>query len=62
MKNKVNVIEFDCDDAANKPKCRQEKVTGYPTLIFYNGGERAVYNGGRSLKEMEAYASKAAVA
>lgn len=62
LKGKANVVEFDCDDAKNKPRCRQEKITGYPTLVFYSAGESAVYHGGRSLKAMEAYASKAALA
>lgn len=62
LRNRVNVVEFNCDASDNKAKCRKEGITGYPTLIFYQGGEKAEYNGGRSLSQMEAFANKAALA
>ena len=62
LKGRVNVVEFNCDASENKAKCRQEGITGYPTLVFYQGGEKAEYNGGRALSQMEAFANKAALA
>lgn len=62
LKGKVNVIEFNCDLPENKPKCRKEGISGYPTLVFYNAGERAEYQGSRGLSQLEAFASKAALA
>lgn len=62
LQNRVNVVEFNCDASENKVKCRQEGITGYPTLVFYQGGEKAEYSGGRSLAQMEAFANKAALA
>lgn len=62
LRGRVDVVEFNCDASENKLKCRQEGITGYPTLVFYQGGERAEYSGGRGLPQMEAFANKAALA
>lgn len=61
LRNRVNVVEFNCDASENKAKCRAEGIAGYPTLIFYQGGEKAEYRGGRSLAQMEQFANKAAL-
>lgn len=61
LRNKVNVVEFNCDASENKAKCRSEGIAGYPTLIFYQGGEKAEYRGGRTLAQMEEFANKAAL-
>lgn len=62
LKHRVNVVEFNCDASYNKAMCRKQGITGYPTLIFHQGGEKAEYNGGRSLSQLEAFANKAAMA
>lgn len=59
LRNRVNVVEFNCDASENKAKCRAEGITGYPTLVFYQGGEKAEYRGARGLSQMEDFANKA---
>lgn len=59
LRDKVNVVEFNCDDGANKPRCRSAGIKGYPTLMFYNGAESVEYPGSRALPDMEAFAIKA---
>lgn len=62
LKNKVNIVEVNCDVTDNKPKCREQGIQGYPTLLFYQGGERVEYRGERSLAALESFATKAALA
>jgi len=60
LKNKVNVVEFNCDLKANKERCGAEGIKGYPTLIFYNEGEKREYSGGRDLHTLATYAARTA--
>lgn len=60
-KGKVNIVEVNCEVGDNKAKCREAGVKGYPTLIFYNQGEKADYRGARKLEDLKTYAEKAAL-
>jgi protein disulfide-isomerase len=57
MKGKLNVGEVNCD--VEKKLCKDAKVRGYPTLLFFRGGERIEYNGMRGLGDLLDYAEKA---
>lgn len=57
MKGKLNVGEVNCD--AEKRLCKDAHVKGYPTLLFFRGGERIEYNGMRGLGDFIDYANKA---
>ncbi|KDQ14118.1 hypothetical protein BOTBODRAFT_32911, partial [Botryobasidium botryosum FD-172 SS1] len=56
MKNIANIAEVNCDD--NRSLCLQQGVEGYPTLLFYHGGQKSEYNGGRALEAMERFVTK----
>jgi protein disulfide-isomerase len=58
MKGKLNVGEVNCDE--QKPLCKDAGVRGYPTLLFFRGGERIEYHGMRGLGDLIDYANKAA--
>jgi protein disulfide-isomerase len=57
MRGKLNVGEVNCD--VEKRLCKDAKVRGYPTLLFFRGGERVEYNGLRGLGDLLDYAEKA---
>ncbi|PSN69228.1 thioredoxin-like protein [Corynespora cassiicola Philippines] len=57
MKGKLNVAEVNCD--VEKRLCKDAHVRGYPTLLFFRGGERIEYNGLRGLGDLIDYANKA---
>ncbi|KAF1960802.1 thioredoxin-like protein [Byssothecium circinans] len=57
MKGKLNVGEVNCD--AEKKLCKEAGVKGYPTLLFFRGGERIEYNGMRGLGDLIDYAKNA---
>jgi protein disulfide-isomerase len=57
MKGKLNIGEVNCD--VEKKLCKDAKVRGYPTLLFFRGGERIEYNGMRGLGDLLDYAEKA---
>ncbi|KAJ4291779.1 hypothetical protein N0V90_009674 [Kalmusia sp. IMI 367209] len=57
MQGKLNVGEVDCD--ANRKLCKDAGVKGYPTILFFRGGERTEYNGMRGLGDFIDYANKA---
>jgi protein disulfide-isomerase len=57
MKGKLNVGEVDCD--VEKRLCKDAKVRGYPTMLFFRGGERIEYEGLRGLGDLLDYANKA---
>jgi protein disulfide-isomerase len=57
MQGKINVGEVNCD--AEKRLCKDAKVRGYPTLLFFRGGERVEYNGLRGVGDLIDYANKA---
>lgn len=57
MKGKLNIGEVDCD--VEKRLCKDAKVRGYPTMLFFRGGERIEYEGLRGLGDLLDYANKA---
>jgi protein disulfide-isomerase len=56
MEGKVNIGEVNCD--VEKRLCRDVKVKGYPTILFFRGGERIEYDGLRGLGDLIHYAQK----
>jgi thiol-disulfide isomerase/thioredoxin len=57
MQNKLTVAEVDCE--AHKALCKNQNIEGFPTLVFYAGGSRSDYNGGRKLEQLQKFAEKA---
>ncbi|KAF1995411.1 thioredoxin-like protein [Amniculicola lignicola CBS 123094] len=57
MGGKLNVGEVNCDE--QKRLCKDAHVKGYPTLLFFRGGERVEYNGLRGLGDLLDFAEKA---
>lgn len=60
MRDKLNVGEVNCD--IEKRLCKDVRVQGYPTLLFFRGGERIEYDGLRGLGDLISFANKAVVA
>ncbi|KAK3948686.1 hypothetical protein QBC32DRAFT_350946 [Pseudoneurospora amorphoporcata] len=57
MKGRLNIGEVNCEQ--EQRLCKDVRVTGYPTIQFFRGGERAEYTGLRGLGDFLAYAEKA---
>lgn len=57
MKGKLNIAEVNCE-VENK-LCKDIKLRGYPTLLFFKGGERVEYDGLRGLGDLVSFAQKA---
>ena len=57
MKEQLNVGEVNCDK--EKRLCKDVKVRGYPTILFFRGGERIEYDGLRGLGDLISFANKA---
>ncbi|KAG9841779.1 thioredoxin-like protein, partial [Aureobasidium melanogenum] len=57
MKNKLNIGEVNCE--VERRLCKDVNVKGYPTLIYFQGGERIEYEGLRGLGDLISYANKA---
>jgi protein disulfide-isomerase len=57
MEGVLNIGEVNCD--VEKRLCKDAHVKGYPTLLFFRGGERVEYNGLRGVGDLIAYAKKA---
>lgn len=57
MQGKLNIGEVNCD--VEKKLCRDAGVRGYPTMLFFRGGERIEYEGLRGLGDLLDYAEKA---
>ena len=57
MKDKLNVGEVNCD--VESRLCKDVRLRGYPTIIFFKGGERIEYEGLRGLGDLIGFASKA---
>ncbi|GAB1316676.1 hypothetical protein MFIFM68171_06886 [Madurella fahalii] len=57
MQGRLNVGEVNCD--AESRLCKDVRVRGYPTIIFFKGGERVEYDGLRGLGDLMHYAEKA---
>lgn len=57
MKDRLNIGEVNCD--AESRLCKDIRVQGYPTLVFFKGGERVEYDGLRGFGDLLRYAEKA---
>lgn len=59
MRGQLNIGEVNCD--VERALCKDAGVKGYPTLLFFRGGERTEYRGLRGVGDLTAYAEKAVV-
>ncbi|KAJ1299292.1 hypothetical protein OPQ81_003782 [Rhizoctonia solani] len=57
MQGKLNVGEVNCE--ANKRLCKDARLRGYPTILFFRGGERVEYDGLRGIGDFVHYAESA---
>ncbi|RWA09543.1 hypothetical protein EKO27_g5557 [Xylaria grammica] len=57
MKGKLNVGEVNCD--VESRLCKDVRLKGYPTILFFKGGERVEYDGLRGFGDLLQYAEKA---
>jgi len=57
MKGQLNIGEVNCE--VEKRLCKDVKVRGYPTIMFFRGGERIEYDGLRGLGDLLDFANKA---
>ena len=57
MGGRLNIGEVNCD--VERRLCKDVKVRGYPTILFFQGGERIEYNGLRGLGDLLSFAQKA---
>ncbi|KAK0617812.1 thioredoxin-like protein [Bombardia bombarda] len=57
MKGKLNIGEVNCDKEARL--CKDARLQGYPTILFFKGGERVEFDGLRGLGDFVQYANKA---
>jgi protein disulfide-isomerase len=57
MKGKLNIGEVNCE--AEKRLCKDARLRGYPTILFFRGGERVEYEGLRGIGDFVSYAEKA---
>lgn len=54
MKGKLNIGEVNCD--AESRLCKDARLHGYPTILFFKGGERVEYEGLRGIGDFRDYA------
>ena len=57
MEGKLNIGEVNCE--ASPRLCKDARVSAYPTIYFFRGGERVEYNGLRGLGDLLSFAGKA---
>ena len=57
MKGKLNIGEVNCD--VESRLCKDVHLRGFPTILFFRGGERVEYEGLRGLGDFVSYANKA---
>ncbi|TVY22536.1 Uncharacterized protein LHYA1_G008741 [Lachnellula hyalina] len=57
MKGQLNIGEVNCD--VESRLCKDVHLRGYPTILFFRGGERVEYDGLRGLGDFVTYANKA---
>lgn len=57
MQGKLNVGEVNCE--AEKRLCKDAHLRGYPTVLFFRGGERVEYDGLRGIGDFVHYAENA---
>ncbi|KAL7266996.1 hypothetical protein RUND412_010432 [Rhizina undulata] len=58
MRGSLNIGEVNCEES--RRLCKDVKVRGYPTIIYFQAGERIEYEGLRGLGDLVSYAKKAA--
>ncbi|KAK5686627.1 hypothetical protein LTS10_002749 [Elasticomyces elasticus] len=56
-RGELNIGEVNCE--TEKRLCKDVRVKGYPTLLFFRGGERIEYDGLRGLGDLISFAGKA---
>ncbi len=57
MKGKMRIGEVNCDSESRL--CKDVRMKGYPTIIFFKGGQRVEYDGLRGLGDLISFANKA---
>lgn len=57
MEGKLNVGEVNCE--ATPRLCKDARVSAYPTMYFFRGGERVEYTGLRGLGDLISFTGKA---
>ncbi|OAA58095.1 disulfide isomerase [Niveomyces insectorum RCEF 264] len=57
MQGRLNVGEVNCEKETRL--CKDVRLQGYPTILFFRGGERVEYDGLRGLGDFVQYAEKA---
>lgn len=57
MKGRLNIGEVNCD--VESRLCKDVRLHGYPTILFFRGGERVEYEGLRGLGDFVQYAERA---
>ncbi|KAL3418602.1 thioredoxin [Phlyctema vagabunda] len=57
MKGNLNIGEVNCD--VESRLCKDVRLRGFPTILFFVGGERVEYDGLRGLGDFVSYANKA---
>ena len=57
MKGRLNIGEVNCD--VESRLCKDVRLRGYPTILFFRGGERVEYDGLRGLGDFVTYANNA---
>ena len=57
MKDILNVGEVNCE--VESRLCKDARVSGYPTMYFFRGGEKVEYDGLRGLGDLVSYGRKA---
>ncbi|TVY60696.1 Uncharacterized protein LSUE1_G006792 [Lachnellula suecica] len=57
MKGRLNIGEVNCEVEVRL--CKDVHLRGYPTILFFRGGERVEYDGLRGLGDFVTYANKA---
>jgi protein disulfide-isomerase len=57
MERRLNIGEVNCE--AETRLCKDVRVRGYPTILYFRGGERVEYTGLRGLGDLVSYTNKA---
>ncbi|KAF8460436.1 thioredoxin-like protein [Kalaharituber pfeilii] len=58
MQGKLRIGEVNCEE--EKRLCKDVRLRGYPTILFFQGGEKVEYDGLRGLGDLVSWANKAA--
>lgn len=57
MRGELNIGEVNCE--IEKRLCKDVRLRGYPTILYFQNGERVEYDGLRGLGDLVSYARKA---